>query len=82
MEDMKKHIVISAATVSRLVQKANDDREKGEKTSAGKVMRYYIAKGRCERCARNDYKDRCKFMRENRYYPSRCIAYKEKEIKP
>ncbi len=77
MVDMEKHFVISAETVARLVQIHEYNRKKDENEFPGKVMRHFVNKARCERCVRNDYKSRCMFMRENRYYPDKCIAYKK-----
>lgn len=79
MVDMKKNFVISAETVARLVQIRKHNREKDEYGFQKTVMHYFRYKARCERCTRNDYKNRCAFMRENRYYPSKCIAYKKRE---
>lgn len=81
MTDLALHNRISAETVARLVNIAQYNYEKGERLFPGKVMRYFINKARCERCTRNDFKNRCEFMRENRYYPSKCIAYKREEEK-
>ncbi len=78
MGDMGKHFIISAETVARLVQIRGENRKKDENEFQGIVMRYFTDKARCGRCVRNDHKNRCKFMRENRYYPPKCLAYKEK----
>ncbi len=81
MTDLERCNNISAETVARLVQLLEENRKKDENAFQGKVMRHFQAKARCGRCARNDDKNRCEFMRENRYYPHKCIAYKEKETK-
>lgn len=81
MTDLLIHNRISAETVARLVQIREYNRKKNEHTFRGLAMRLFISKARCERCAWNDYKNRCKIMRENRYYPPKCVAYKEKETK-
>lgn len=81
MIDIKRSNVITAETVARLVQICEYNRKKDEHKFPGKVMLYFVAKARCDRCTRNTYKVRCIFMRENRYYPHKCIAYKETEVK-
>ncbi len=78
MTDLKLHNRISAETVSRLVQIVANNREKDENAFQGKVMRYFNAKARCDKCAWNDDGYKCRFMRINRYYPHKCIGYKEK----
>lgn len=78
MTDLKLHNRISAATVSRLVGIVAYNREKDENAFQGKVMRYFNAKARCDKCFFNGPRTKCKFMRENRYYPRKCMAYKAK----
>lgn len=82
MTDLLLHNRITPGTVARLVNIAQYNHEKDERQYPGRVMRYFLNKARCERCARNDYMNKCSFMRENRYYPSKCIAYKKEETKP
>jgi hypothetical protein len=81
MTDLAKYNVISAETVARLVQIYEYNRKKDEHAFPGIVMRRFVNKARCGKCVRNDYKNRCRFMRENRYYPDKCIAYKKEETK-
>lgn len=78
MTDLAAQNRITAGTVARLVKIQKFNREKDENAYQRKVMDYFRDKARCDRCFFNGPHTQCKFMRENRYYPRKCMAHKEK----